>query len=122
MGHTMRPRGCWGKGRRFGVSRSKPCYEIGDDKHKCYLLFTTGHIGNETFQVALVDERVVCENTLRIALSEKAKSTFRIKHTKNAQNRIADVKTDFGCDSRGCNEHGNQKLQKLARRGLLRLA
>ena len=34
---------------------------VGDDEHKSYLLFATGHIGNMTYTFRLCNERVVCE-------------------------------------------------------------
>jgi phage/plasmid-like protein (TIGR03299 family) len=64
---------------------------VGEDEHKTYLMFATGHCGNMTYTFKLVDERVVCENTLSIALREKSVAAFRVKHTRFAQNRIADA-------------------------------
>ena len=48
-------------------------------------------------------------------MSEKAKSTFRIKHTKNAQNRIADVRQTMDA-IRGDVMSMEKKLQKLAQK------
>ena len=64
---------------------------VGEDEHKTYLMFCTGHIGNVSYTFKLVDERVVCENTLSVALSERNVAQFRVKHTRYAQNRIADA-------------------------------
>lgn len=57
------------------------------DQSNNYLLFRTGHIGNFTFSFSGCRTRVVCQNTLNIALNER-RSTFTIKHTKNYQDRI----------------------------------
>jgi len=66
-------------------------FNIGDDVHKNFVLFVTGHDGSMAHTYKLVDERVVCANTLAMALSEKGfKSSFR--HTKNAQGRILDAR------------------------------
>lgn len=64
---------------------------VGDDLQKGYLLFATGHTGNMTYQFRICMERVVCQNTLNIALSQGSQNVFRVKHTRNAQNRIADA-------------------------------
>ena len=60
-----------------------------DDKSKMYLLFATSHNGSMSFAYWLTATRVVCQNTLRMAT--KAGSQLRIKHTKNAHDRIADA-------------------------------
>lgn len=65
---------------------------IGDDLIKNYLLFTTGHDGSAAHDYRLVSERVVCENTWNIAMSERTRSKLSIRHTKNAMNRLVDAR------------------------------
>jgi phage/plasmid-like protein (TIGR03299 family) len=62
---------------------------IGDDVQKGYLLFCTSHDGSYSYLHRLSLTRVVCQNTLNQALSEKGKASFRVRHTKNAMDRIA---------------------------------
>lgn len=64
---------------------------VGDDEHKHYLLFHTGHTGNYATEWRDADTRVVCQNTLNAALSEKTRNKFRIRHTKSAPERIANA-------------------------------
>jgi phage/plasmid-like protein (TIGR03299 family) len=66
---------------------------IGDDVQKGYLLFATGHDGTMAHQYRIAFERVVCANTLAIALGEKTKASLSIRHTKNASGRLADART-----------------------------
>lgn len=64
-------------------------WKIGDtkDQHKTYLLCGNGHAGNMSYFYKLVDERVVCENTLAMALGESGQ-VGRIRHTKSAHDRL----------------------------------
>lgn len=61
---------------------------IGGDLHKNYLLFFTSHDGSMTTTYKLTKVRVVCQNTLNMALREKTANVFKIKHTKNSQQKL----------------------------------
>ena len=63
--------------------------QLGDDKSVNYLLFTTGYDGLSKFSFKLVKERVVCANTLQIALRELGKYVA-VKHTVNAETLLKD--------------------------------
>lgn len=70
----------------------KADFEIANgDSHQSYLTFTTAHDGSMAHTAAISTVRVVCQNTLRQALST-ATGMLRIKHTKNADQRFADAK------------------------------
>jgi phage/plasmid-like protein (TIGR03299 family) len=58
-----------------------------DDKHETYLLFTTSHDGSASATCKLTTVRVVCQNTLSMALSG-AGAYLRVKHTREAQTRM----------------------------------
>lgn len=75
----------------WGLADLNLGYRVGDNEHKNYLLMVTSHDGSYSYQLRGVDERVVCNNTLDMALSEKTKATFRVRHTKNAQHKIDDA-------------------------------
>jgi phage/plasmid-like protein (TIGR03299 family) len=62
-----------------------------EDVANNYLLFRTGHTGNFTFSLQGTRTRVVCQNTLMMALSE-GRNVFTIKHTKNFSNRMNEAK------------------------------
>jgi len=66
--------------------------KIGDDVQKGYLLFATGHDGSMAHLYKICFERVVCANTLAIALGEKTAGKFSVRHTKNAMDRIIDAR------------------------------
>lgn len=58
-----------------------------DDVTKNYLMFASAHDGSMAATFKIVAERVVCRNTLNIALGEAGK-TLRFKHTKNVKFRM----------------------------------
>jgi phage/plasmid-like protein (TIGR03299 family) len=66
--------------------------KVGEDTQKGYLLFSTGHDGSMAHSYRLCFTRVVCQNTLGAALSEKTKAALTIRHTKNAMGRLIDAR------------------------------
>jgi len=52
-----------------------------------YLLVSTSHDGSAAIQASITPIRVVCANTLNIALAG-AKQTFKIRHTQSMQGRV----------------------------------
>lgn len=67
--------------------------QINGDEHKQYALMLTSHDGSYALQVSYVLTRVVCANTLSIAL-KGATNTTKIRHTagwKNAEAEAARV-------------------------------
>ncbi len=67
--------------------------KVGDDVQNGYLLFSTGHDGSMAHSYRLCFTRVVCQNTLGAALSEKTKSALTVRHTKNAMAKLTDART-----------------------------
>jgi phage/plasmid-like protein (TIGR03299 family) len=53
-----------------------------------YVLGTTGHDGVTAVVIKNVAARVVCANTLGVALGERGGATWRIQHTANAKQRL----------------------------------
>jgi phage/plasmid-like protein (TIGR03299 family) len=56
-----------------------------------YLVLNTGHDGLRAFQATFTPVRVVCSNTLAMALSG-ARNLYVIRHTVNSGDRIADAR------------------------------
>jgi phage/plasmid-like protein (TIGR03299 family) len=84
--------GALGNGSRvFCLARVPFDFSIGgtDDKHETYMLFTSSHDGTGAATAMLTDTRVVCQNTLNMALSRKENSgILKVKHTKSAEIRL----------------------------------
>lgn len=66
----------------------------GEDYSK-YILFTNGHDGRSSVTAAMTDVRVVCQNTLALALSD-APRIVRVRHTSRASERVQEVKHLLG--------------------------
>jgi phage/plasmid-like protein (TIGR03299 family) len=71
------------------------------DKVKTYLLINTSHDGSVAIQASITPVRVVCANTLNLALSSfkgknSAKQSFKIRHTQTAEGKIAVARETLG--------------------------
>lgn len=74
-------------GRRiWGLANIQDSFELaGGDKVTGYLLVSSPHIYGESLQIRFVATRVVCDNTLSMAMREKQGSTgrYRMLHVKS---------------------------------------
>jgi phage/plasmid-like protein (TIGR03299 family) len=71
------------------------------DKIDNYLLINTSHDGSIAIQASITPVRVVCANTLNLALSSfkgknASKQTFKIRHTQTAEGKIAVAREALG--------------------------
>lgn len=60
-----------------------------------YVLGTTGHDGVTAVVIKNVAMRVVCQNTLGVALGERGGASWRIQHTANAKVRLEEAGKAF---------------------------
>jgi phage/plasmid-like protein (TIGR03299 family) len=112
-----------GKGERvWGLADLNQSMHIGgDDKVDVYLLFSTSHDGSLSYNFRIVTIRVVCENTLGMALGANTRASFTVRHTANADQRITDahkVLANLGTDITRMED----KLNFLAQRKMTREA
>ena len=66
-------------------------YIIGGERISPYLVFSNTHDGSGSVKVAVTPVRVVCNNTLNLALSTASRS-FSMVHTGNIQDKIQEAK------------------------------
>jgi phage/plasmid-like protein (TIGR03299 family) len=71
------------------------------DKVKTYLLINTSHDGSIAIQASITPVRVVCANTLNLALGAKKKKnnikqSFKIRHTQTAEGKIQIARETLG--------------------------
>ena len=66
-------------------------YIIAGERVSPYLVFSNTHDGSGSVKVAITPIRVVCNNTLNLALS-KAQRSFSIIHTGNIQDKMQEAK------------------------------
>jgi phage/plasmid-like protein (TIGR03299 family) len=72
----------------WGLADLNLTARVGDDVHDAYLLFSTSHDATLSHTYRTCMTRVVCQNTLNVALGERAKSVFRVRHTKSANTKL----------------------------------
>ena len=66
-----------------------------NDETKLYLIVWTSHDGSVAVQAAVTPVRVVCQNTLNLAMRQ-AKQSFKIRHTQTVEGRIAVARETLG--------------------------
>lgn len=89
--------GALGKGERIWLLAKLPDYirVHGNDIVEKFLLLTNSHDGSAVVRVKLTPIRVVCENTLSLALSG-VEQEVRIRHTAHASERMKEAHEILG--------------------------
>ena len=82
--------GSLGEGKRTWLLARLPETEIVGDKTEQYLVFTNTFDGSGSVRVSCTPVRVVCQNTLNLALST-AKRSWSIRHTANIDTRLQEA-------------------------------
>jgi phage/plasmid-like protein (TIGR03299 family) len=92
--------GALGDGERVWLLAKLPGYirVIGDDVAEKYLLLTNTHNGTTTADILFTPVRVVCQNTLNIALQDATRATRKqkVRHTRSIGLRVGDVRKGLG--------------------------
>lgn len=91
--------GCLGKGEVIFMSLKLPDiirFNNGDDIGENYLLLVSSHDGSRQIDVLFTPVRVVCQNTLNMALSKGFKNRISMKHTKNVRTNLVNLRTMMG--------------------------
>lgn len=71
--------------------------EGSNDKINTYLLVHTSHDGSLAVQASVTPVRVVCQNTLNIAMGKGgARQSFRIRHTSTLQGKVQAAREALG--------------------------
>lgn len=93
--------GALGQGERIWLLAKLPGHlrVVGDDVSEKYLLLANGHDGTLSLQVKFTPVRVVCQNTLAIALN--GGESVRILHTRDIHHRMKDAERMLGIVTRG---------------------
>jgi phage/plasmid-like protein (TIGR03299 family) len=106
-------------GERIFVSATIP-YSIApdrapDDKSHCYLMFETSHDGSLSATAKLTTVRVVCNNTLSMALNQKGFGTLKVRHSTGGHEKLEKAKTLMTGVTQSV-ETLKEKFNKLANR------
>ena len=92
-------------GRKIWLLAKLPDTEIVGDKTEPYLCFSNTHDGSGAIRVCMTPVRVVCNNTLNIALNG-AKRAWSVRHTGDIQAKLH--------EARMCLDMANKYMDKLA--------
>jgi phage/plasmid-like protein (TIGR03299 family) len=93
--------GALGEGERIWILAKLPdtIQIIGDDIADKYLLLSNSHDGQSSVQIKFTPIRVVCQNTLTMALSQGR--TLRVPHTRDIQSRLQQAEMMLGIINKG---------------------
>ena len=92
MGFTLETAGAVQDGKKIWVLAKAPeSSKVGDDIIEQYVLLYTSHDGSagSTFRPTAI--RVVCYNTLELALSRESKWNYKLKHTSSIRDRVKNL-------------------------------
>ena len=92
-------------GKKIWLLAKLPETEIAGDKTEPYLCFSNTHDGSGAVRVCMTPIRVVCNNTLNLAL-DSAKRAWSVRHTGSLQNKMH--------EARACLRMANQYMGALA--------
>lgn len=92
-GASFETAGSLGNGERVFVTQRLDHQILvgGEDAVDTFLLATTSHDGSTNLTIAATPVRVVCQNTLSLAL-RTAKRVHKVRHTKNAEHRVQEAR------------------------------
>ena len=90
------------------------------DKVNTYLLINTSHDGSVAIQASITPVRVVCANTLNLALGQRGrngsvKQSFKIRHTQTASGKVQVAREALGLANAYIDEFSkmaNEMIQK----------
>lgn len=107
--------GALGQGERVWILAKLPGYiEVaGTDITDKYLLLSNSHDGNSAVQIKFTPIRVVCNNTLTLALRQGPPAVW-VPHTKDIHKRLEQAKLTLGIIHRGYEEI-EKAFQSMAR-------
>lgn len=82
-------------GKRVWMLAKMPTVDIAGDEVEPYMCFTNAHDGKGAIQVCMTPIRVVCNNTLSLALSS-AKRSWATKHMGDLDSKMEEAKLCLG--------------------------
>ena len=94
-GVTYETAGSLRNGKTIWLLAKMPQQKILDDEFDPYICFTNSHDGTGSIKVCMTPIRVVCNNTLNIALST-AKRSWATKHMGNIETKLEEAKHTLG--------------------------
>ena len=78
-------------GKKIWLLAKMPTQKILDDDVEPYMVFTNSHDGTGAIRIAMTPIRVVCQNTMNMALAQ-AKRQWSTKHMGDMQSKLEEAK------------------------------
>lgn len=78
-------------GKQIWLLAKMPTWDIGGDEVEPYLCFSNTHDGSGAVKVCMTPVRVVCNNTLNLALNT-AKRSWSMRHTENISSKLSEAR------------------------------
>lgn len=105
-------------GSRVWLQASMGPIDLGRDSSPVnrFLLFANSHDGTTSVTMGMTPVRVVCQNTLNLAMRGIKKSGFTIKHTKRADDLITEAQRALGIAHSYYDAFAEEANRLLARR------
>jgi phage/plasmid-like protein (TIGR03299 family) len=114
-GVTYETAGSLREGRKTWILAKLPkTYRLAEDKVTPYLVFSNTHDGSGAIKVAMTPVRVVCNNTLNLAL-QGADRIWSANHTGNMESKLEDARMTLFMAENYMNEL-SKEADKLSRR------
>jgi phage/plasmid-like protein (TIGR03299 family) len=88
------------------------------DKVNTYLLINTSHDGSVAIQASITPVRVVCANTLNLALGKGrrgVKQSFKIRHTATASGKVQQAREALGLANAYMNEFDKMAQEMISK-------
>jgi len=85
-----------------------------NDQTKLYLIVWTSHDGSVAVQAAITPVRVVCQNTLNLAM-RNAKQSFKIRHTQSAEGKIVIAREALGLANKFMDKFDEEMADLISR-------
>jgi phage/plasmid-like protein (TIGR03299 family) len=93
-------------------------YAVPSDEIRPYVLLANSHDGSRALRMVPTTVRVVCQNTLSLALdAARASEGLTVYHSESLERRVGEAREKLGLVSRRVEEFGEQ-VHALARRSL----
>lgn len=92
-------------GKKIWLLAKLPDTEIAGDKTEPYICFSNTHDGSGAVRVCMTPVRVVCNNTLNLALGT-AKRSWSVRHVGDIQQKLAEARETLGLAEKYMTELG----------------
>lgn len=93
---TIETLGALGQGETVWLLMNLGEFQVKKDEMQKYLLFTNNHSGKQCFRGLSTAVRVVCQNTLSLAMGSGKDSGFAIRHKGNLADNLAEAQKIMG--------------------------